>query len=291
MNRCERSSTPFACGSRAVEDHPARPPAARRTRRTRLRRAAARRAIAASRSHTSFSGSAPNRSRFRPRPQRMSGASLEKINAPAIARDQHSSHGHDLPAPLLPMPDRDQLPRLPQIALHQLPRPIDRPLKRPGRPRTAGGPPGRTHRRSTCRPHSQARPAISRNRCDWIRGSACSCSQIHSLNGSSFDPVTARAYFGGSAAANARATVSRCNPVRATDLPDREPLNRSTTAGSPPTAPRRPPASSSLDHDDRARVKDRPDNTDPAPGGPLFNRRRWVSIHPAPTGLEVIGEG
>jgi hypothetical protein len=48
-------------------------------------------AIALSRSHTSFSGNPPIRSRQRPTPQRMSGASLEKINAPAITRDQHSS--------------------------------------------------------------------------------------------------------------------------------------------------------------------------------------------------------
>ena len=61
----------------------------------------------------------------------MSGASLQKISVPAIARDQHTSHGHHPAAALLPVPDRDQLPRLPQIALHQLARPIDRPLERP----------------------------------------------------------------------------------------------------------------------------------------------------------------
>ena len=39
-------------------------------------------------------------------------------------------HRHDVPAAQLPVTDRDPLARLPQIALHQLPRPIDRPLKR-----------------------------------------------------------------------------------------------------------------------------------------------------------------
>jgi transposase len=49
-------------------------------------------AIAASRSHTSFSGNAPSLTRFRARPNRISGASLLKTSAPAIARDQHTSH-------------------------------------------------------------------------------------------------------------------------------------------------------------------------------------------------------
>ena len=131
MNRCERSSAPLACGSRAsritqptsscpqndANGSVGRPPAA----------------IAASRSHTSFSGNAPSRVRLRARPHRMSGASLLKISVPAIARDQHTSHGHHPATAPLPVPDRDLLGRLPQIALHQLPRPIDRPLKRPRR--------------------------------------------------------------------------------------------------------------------------------------------------------------
>jgi hypothetical protein len=47
--------------------------------------------IAPSRSHTSFSGSAPSRRRQRRMPQAMSGHSLEKTSAPSTARDQHSS--------------------------------------------------------------------------------------------------------------------------------------------------------------------------------------------------------
>ena len=42
-------------------------------------------------------------------------------------------------------------------------------------------------------------------------------------------------------------------------------------------------ASSRIDHDDQPRVRTRPDDPDPAPGGSLFNRRRWVTIQPAPT--------
>ena len=68
MNRCERSSTPFACGSPRLEDHPADRRAARRTRRTpSVGRPPA--AIAPSRSHTSFSGSAPIRPRSAAEPQ------------------------------------------------------------------------------------------------------------------------------------------------------------------------------------------------------------------------------
>ena len=48
-------------------------------------------AIAPSLSHTSFSGRAPILDREWSTPHRMSGASLEKISAPAISRDQHGS--------------------------------------------------------------------------------------------------------------------------------------------------------------------------------------------------------
>ncbi len=43
--------------------------------------------------------------------------------------------------------------------------------------------------------------------------SACNCSQIHSLNGSSFDPVGARSYLGGVSLSIALVIVSRCAPV------------------------------------------------------------------------------
>jgi LmbE family N-acetylglucosaminyl deacetylase len=45
-------------------------------------------AIAASRSQTAVSGSAASFARQRPMPQRMSGACLAKINAPAPAREK-----------------------------------------------------------------------------------------------------------------------------------------------------------------------------------------------------------
>jgi hypothetical protein len=48
-------------------------------------------AIAPSRSHTNFSASTPIRPKQRPRPQRMSGASLLKIKLPTITLDQHTS--------------------------------------------------------------------------------------------------------------------------------------------------------------------------------------------------------
>src|SRR4051794_34035463 len=39
--------------------------------------------------------------------------------------------------------------------------------------------------------------------------------------------------------------------------------------------------------DARARLQTQPDTPDPAPGGSLFNRRRWVSIQAAPTGVSA----
>src|SRR4051794_28928346 len=113
-------------------------------------------------------------------------------------------------------------------------------------------------------------------------GSARSCSQIHSRNGSSFDTADGREYLGGVSAANARRIVLRCSPVR---LLISRIENRSTRCMrlisahcSTPTTP-----SSSPDQSDQARVRTRPDDPDPAPGGPLFDRRRWTTIHPAPT--------
>src|SRR4051794_11851340 len=113
-------------------------------------------------------------------------------------------------------------------------------------------------------------------------GSARSCPQIHSRYGSSFDTAGDRAYLGGDSAANARRIVLRCSPVRLliSRIDNRStPRMRLTSAHcSTPTTP-----SSSPDHRDQARVRTRPDEPDPAPGGPLLDRRRWTTIHPAPT--------
>jgi hypothetical protein len=54
--------------------------------------------------------------------------------------------------------------------------------------------------------------AISRSRNAWIDGSSCSCSQIQSLNGSSFDPAGAREQRGGEPELSARRIVLRCSP-------------------------------------------------------------------------------
>src|SRR4051794_26830183 len=47
--------------------------------------------------------------------------------------------------------------------------------------------------------------------------------------------------------------------------------------------------------DAQARVRTQPDTPDPAPGGSLFDRRRWVSIQAAPTTAhckrEVVASG
>ena len=60
----------------------------------------------------------------------MSGACLLKISVPATNPRPTQLGGHHPATPGLAVTDRDQLARLPQIALHQLPRPIDGPLKR-----------------------------------------------------------------------------------------------------------------------------------------------------------------
>ena len=130
MNRCERSSTPFACGSPRVEDHPADPelPAERGERA----RSDARRRRSRPRDPTPASPAARRSAQDTgARPHRMSGASLEKISVPAITRDQHSSAVTTQPRRVCPWPTGIRLARLPQIALHQLARPIDRPLERP----------------------------------------------------------------------------------------------------------------------------------------------------------------
>ena len=89
MKRCERSSSPLACASPASRITQPTPSCPQNAANASVGRPPP--AIAASRSQTSFSGSAPIRDKQRPRPHRMSGASLEKISAPAITRDQHSS--------------------------------------------------------------------------------------------------------------------------------------------------------------------------------------------------------
>src|SRR3954466_4871128 len=111
-------------------------------------------------------------------------------------------------------------------------------------------------------------------------GSARSCSQIPSRNGSSFDTAGDRAYLGGDSAANARRIVLRCSPVRLliSRIDNRcTPRMRLTSAHcSTPTTP-----SSSPDHRDQARVRTRPDEPTPrqvghfwtGAGGPLFTRR------------------
>ena len=52
-----------------------------------------------------------------------------------------------------------------------------------------------------------------------------SCSQVHSLNGSSFDPAGTREYDGGVPPATALATVSPANLVKPGDLALRPPLD------------------------------------------------------------------
>ena len=82
---------------------------------------------------------------------------------------------------------------------------------------------------------------------------------------------------------HARRPCHDAPPAAALISPLRDAARRSTSRlisahCSTPTTP-----SSSPIHTDQTRVTGRPDNTDPTPSGPLFNRRRWPSIQPAPT--------
>jgi hypothetical protein len=85
--------------------------------------------------------------------------------------------------------------------------------------------------------------------------------------------------------ARARRIVSRCRPVRRWISRIEIPSTRCIRLiSAPPTAPRRSPAPPRLDLFDRARVRTRPDGSDPAPwGGSVFDRRRWSSFQATPT--------
>ncbi len=87
MKSCRRSSMPLAWQSPGPRGSPSRARARRRRRRRRRSGWPPPRWIAPSRSQTTFSGSAPSSARQRLMPQRMSGACLEKISAPAPARE------------------------------------------------------------------------------------------------------------------------------------------------------------------------------------------------------------
>ncbi len=82
-------------------------------------------AIAASRSQTAVSGSAPSFARQRPMPQRMSGACLAKISAPAPAREKPRALVTTQPLRGLAVADGDLLARLPEVELADLPGPVD----------------------------------------------------------------------------------------------------------------------------------------------------------------------
>jgi hypothetical protein len=111
------------------------------------------------------------------------------------------------------VPDRDLLGGLPEVELADLARPIDRPLKRPGRIKQ--------------RPHlaqiviDDRVAAIEPQRLDQLPdplpvsfASALSSRWISSLNGSSFDPAAGREYFGALEDRNADRIVLRSRPVR-----------------------------------------------------------------------------
>src|SRR6185312_8555406 len=71
-------------------------------------------------------------------------------------------------------------------------------------------------------------------------------------------------------------------PQPPADLPNRDLLDPVQPPDLRPLLHADHPSSSPIDND-RSRVRTRPDDTSPAPGGSLSDRRRWVTIQAAPT--------
>ena len=90
MNRCEPLEHAFGLRVGCSEDQPADAELPAEAGEG-IGRPAPPAWIAPSRSHTSFSGSAPIRSSDRPKPHSTSGGSLENTSVPATTRDQHNS--------------------------------------------------------------------------------------------------------------------------------------------------------------------------------------------------------
>jgi hypothetical protein len=130
MNLCDRSSCPFACGSRGSRiTHPT-----------------------SSCPQNAANGSVGGRQRdrclaaphqlLRPRTELPQVSCEAPEDVGCLLAEGQCADDRTRPATLtrhhpataaLPVTDRDVLRRFPQIALHQLARPIDRPLKRPRR--------------------------------------------------------------------------------------------------------------------------------------------------------------
>ena len=174
---------------------------------------------------------------------------------------------------MLTVPDRDQLPWLPQIALHQLTRPINRPLERP----------------LDQEPRADLPNVIVEDRLPaLIADLASKLPQPLRLDPRISlkllaDPVLERIEL----RPDRRPLVPRrhrrgqqprdrvtVQPRPPADLPARQPLDPVHPPHLSPLLHADHLASSSPDLDDRASVEGRPDASGPAPGGLLFDRRR-----------------
>ena len=179
------------------------------------------------------------------------------------------------------MTDRQRLSGLPQIALHQLPRPIHSALERAPdekpRPDLANVIVEDRLAARIAKLDRQLAQPLRRNPRIGLQLLTDPLPERVELRRRRW-PLIARRPVAPQRPAD-RATVK---PRPTADLPNREPLDRyirltSAHCSTPATH------SSSPDQLDRVRVKTRPDAPSPTPGGSLFNRRRWVSIQPAPT--------
>ena len=174
MNRCERSSTPFACGSPASRITQPTPSCPQNDGELVGRSAAAGdRALPVPHQLLRQRPDPPQAPRQTPQDvRRLLGEDQAAGDHPRPAQLRR----HHPAAARLPVPDRDQLARLPQIALHQLTRPIDRPLKRP--------------------PHQEPRPNLTHivieDRLAALIATARSPSPAAATTGSSDPPATAR---------------------------------------------------------------------------------------------------
>ena len=164
-------------------------------------------------------------------------------------------------------------------------RPADRPSAETSAAaaRTTAAPRAGSHRRSSCRRRSPAARS-ARGRADpGSLGSSRNSRWISSLNGSSFDPAGARAIARRLIAPKRAADRVAMQPGPPMDLPDRQAAHEM-----------QPPHLRPLLHPDhlgppelalRKRTQ-APRTPGQHSGGPVFNRRRWSSFHPAPTAAD-----
>src|SRR5215208_6219415 len=231
------------------------------------------------RSQTSVSGIAPSDHRQRAMPASRSGVCLENTSAPGARARVAQACDDDPCPPGLAVPDRDLPPRLPEIELADLARAINRALKRPRR--------RREQRADFAQVVVDDRlAAIETELHDQLADALPRQPRIRPEQ--PVDLVLERIEL--RSRRRPRITRPVITPKRvadrlpvharpAMDLPDRQAAHEM-----------QPPHLRPLLHSDHLgppklalRKRTQAPRTPGRSGGPVFNRRRWSSFHPAPT--------